>query len=435
MKAIQSERLTEEDTGREIDEHDIALKVIDVVKPENLLFSNSIFWIWKDKGVWGGVDDRILQKYVHIVISDYFKDIPISRARVQGVLDLLKTECYIDGHEFNTDKTRINCLNGELNFIGGKWVLEPHERSHYRTNQIPVIYDLEAEAPKFEQFMEDIFKGDGQPEHKAWLIMQCIGYTLLSSTQFEKFIMLIGSGANGKSVLLAVIEALMGRENVAAVQPYQFHNIFQRAHLQDKIANIVSELKVGAAIDDDVLKSIVSGESSTVEQKYKPPFEFQPFCTCWFGTNHLPHTKDFSNGLFRRAIVVPFNRTFSEAEQNRSLKQELIEELPGILNIALDALTDLLTENQFIEVDEVDKAKDSWRTEADQVAQFVEDYCDLTGVITSAELYRAYKEWAEKNGVQRMISQHTLTIRVQRFDVERGKVEGERGLIGIDLKI
>src|SRR5690606_24879426 len=123
------------------------------------------------------------------------------------------------------------------------------------------------------------------------------------------------------------------------VQPSEFGNRFQRGYLRDKLANIVTEIKQGEVIDDAALKGIVSGEPATVEAKFKDPFTIRPFATCWFGTNHMPHTRDFSDALFRRALVVQFSEAFKPELGNcdPNLKNKLLDELPGILNMALDA--------------------------------------------------------------------------------------------------
>jgi hypothetical protein len=87
-----------------------------------------------------------------------------------------------------------------------------------------------------------------------------------------------------------------------------------------------------------------------VEHKFRDPFEFRPYATCWFGTNHLPHTRDFSDALFRRAMVVPFNRKFTPGvDADPRLKDKLIEELPGILNLALDAYARVIERGAFTE--------------------------------------------------------------------------------------
>lgn len=79
---------------------------------------------------------------------------------------------------------------------------------------------------------------------------ELIGYTLLTTCRYEKFALLVGPGANGKTVLLGTIKALVGAKHAAAVQPSQFDNVFQRAHLQGKLANIVTEIAEGVVIAD-----------------------------------------------------------------------------------------------------------------------------------------------------------------------------------------
>ncbi|MCB9973989.1 MAG: hypothetical protein H6854_05490 [Rhodospirillales bacterium] len=134
-----------------------------------------------------------------------------------------------------------------------------------------------------------------------------MGYSLMCHADYEKFIILIGSGANGKSVFLSVLEALIGKENTAAVQPSKLADKFQRVFLHLKLINLVTEIAEGDLIADAELKAITSGEVTTVENKFERAFNFKPYCTCWFGTNHMPHTRDFSEALFRRALVIPFD--------------------------------------------------------------------------------------------------------------------------------
>lgn len=200
------------------------------------------------------------------------------------------------------------------------WCLEPHDKQSYRTTQLPIFYDPKAAAPRFEQFLYEVFEGDEDAEAKKILICELLGYSLLTSCEFEKFIILLGSGANGKSVLLHIVEQLVGTSQVAAVQPSQFDNRFQRAHLFGKLVNIVTEIAEGAEIADAALKAIVSGERTTAEHKHKSPFDFHPFSTCWFGTNHMPHCRDFSDALFRRAIILSFNRKFEGAHRDVNLR-------------------------------------------------------------------------------------------------------------------
>lgn len=141
------------------------------------------------------------------------------------------------------------------------------------------------------------------------------------------------------------------------------------------------------------MKGIVSGEPSIVEHKHKDPFMMRPFSTCWFGTNHMLHTIDFSDALFRRALVVSFNNTFKPELGNcdPNLKEKLLDELSGILNIALSAYANAIGNGFTMPLSCCESTKE-WRLEADQVAQFVDERCKkVSGYeVTIGEAFNAY---------------------------------------------
>jgi len=312
-----------------------AREVIESFGKENLITCESGTWNWQDsRGVWGKIADREIKQRVHDVAGG--RD--LTSNIVGSITDLTKTESYIARHYFNQSDKLISVANGVLELKDGQWLLTPNIRENYLTTQIPVKFDPKALAPRFERFLSEVFDGASDKHERIKAIQQGFGYTLLASCKFERFFILIGSGANGKSVLLSVLSALIGRDQTTAVQPSQFDQKFQRAHLDGKLLNCITEIAQGAEIADAQLKSLTSGEMTTAEIKFKDPFDFRPIATHWFGTNHLPHTRDFSDALFRRAILVEFPRTFSESERDVNLTKHLMNELSGILNFALDGL-------------------------------------------------------------------------------------------------
>ncbi len=400
----------------------------------NVIFTLGDFWQWDGSGVWRKIEAQAVKRVAHSLYPDKIK----SAHTVSSILELAKTEAFMDGESFTPpDEGRIiNCRSGVLRWAGKIWELRPHRKEDFATSQIPVAYDPAATAPRFEQFLDEIFAGDEDAEDKKILICEILAYSLLTSCEFEKFILLIGAGANGKSVLLNLLGKLAGRENVCAVQPSQFENKFQRAHLHGKLVNIVSELAEGAEIADAQLKAIASAELITAEHKLKPPFSFRPYSTCWFGTNHLPHTRDFSQALFRRAIVVTFNRVFSDQEQDHRLIEKLAAELPGVLNLALEGMAGVFERGTFTAPASSDRVRQEWRVQADQVAQFAEDCCrfepDLA--ITSKAIFERYQEWALEAGIVRRLNRGNFQNRMIRLGAvgHRG-AKGARMLLGVGV--
>ena len=415
------------------DDLQLARSVVQAIGQDNVLAADSFVWHWRNTGVWQKQEDRAVKQWVQQHLSEYARE--VRKSLVDSVTDLFRTEVFKPHHRFDIGPSEcVNTLNGELLLTGEQWELMPHDREHYRTTQIPVEYDPRAQAPKFITFLSEVFKGDPDAGDKATALLEMIGYTLMAHCRHEKFIILVGSGANGKSVFLSLLEALAGTENVAGVQPSQFDRSFQRAHLHGKLANIVTEIKQGEMIDDASLKGIVSGEPTSVEHKFKDPFVMRPFSTCWFGTNHMPHTRDFSDALFRRALVVEFNNKFKPELGNcdPQLKDKLMEELPGILSLALDAYAGALQVG-FTMPESCQHARDQWRLEADQVAQFVEAECEPDPLerMEPQKLFNAYRAWAQENGIHRQLTHKSFSDRLKALGYDTRKSNGKRYTAGL----
>ena len=433
LKTLRSDLKKDSYESNESQHFAAARDTIEEIGEENIKYGQGGFWEWKGNGVWEPMNDREMNKKIH----DSIDPTKITKNTVNSILDIIKTERFKSDLQFDKNCRDINCFNGELHLEKGQWVLNHAKRENYRITQIPLIYSKKSKAPRFMEFLNEIFENDPEIENKVQLVLEMMGYCLLSTTEFERFFILIGPGANGKSVLMDILASLIGSKNVCAVQPDQFENKFQRAHLHGKLLNLVTELPIGSKMADAQLKAISSGELSTAENKFSDPFDFRPYATCVFGTNHLPHTRDFSDALSRRAIIIPFNRVFAVEEQDRRLKEKLCEELPGILNLALEGLNRLFQQQDFTDIQEVVEAKLEWQLECDQAAQFVDEECligqDLE--IKSSSLFQAYEFWARDAGIKKTLGRKNFTSRLRRFGVipKRG-AHGVRMLNGVDIK-
>ncbi|MEE4219064.1 MAG: phage/plasmid primase, P4 family, partial [Xanthomonadales bacterium] len=423
--------IAEKSTSEDVPPIEYARKALEQYGEGNIVHALDAFWRYPGRGVWieehpGGVKQKI-----HAVIPDD----ELSGTAVDGVFKLARTAAFDAGAKFGEPFEGVNVRNGLLIHDGQRWELQPHRKDLFLLAQSPVVYDPTADCPRFKQFLAEIFDGDPDANEKALLLLQLIGYTLLPLSRFEKFALLIGKGANGKSVLLEVLMALLGFDSVAGVAPDKLNDKFQRAYLHGKLANIVTEIEEGAVIADAALKAITSGELTTAEHKYRNPFSFKPVSTCWFATNHMPHTRDFSDALFRRACLLTFNNKFEGERCDPHLKGRLLTELPGILNLALDAIGRVLAGDEFAEPASMMEARREWRLEADQVLQFVEECCHVgRGEIQKGILYRDYKDWAVDAGIHRTLAQKTFTNRLLMAGIGERRDQHARFYVGISLR-
>jgi P4 family phage/plasmid primase-like protien len=443
MGAIRD--VAKQDKAREAEDDprdhlELAQEIRRFVGASDLLATEACLWKYdREQSYWQPLGARG-EKFL---VQEQLASIPsiagsVSKALVEGVTDVLITDCFRREHVWNTGPADAGVVrNGELVLEGGEWRLVEHCREHYRTSCIPHDYDPEARAPRFEAFLAQVFEGDEDAEAKAQLILEMMGYSLFAHTRYEKFVMLLGSGANGKSVLLAVLEALVGPQNKAAVQPAKFDNANHRAYLLGKLVNLVTEISEGQLIADGPLKNLVTGEPITAEMKFKHPFDMYSYATLWFGANHLPHTRDFSDAMSRRVLIVAFNRKFTAMEgADPYLKEKLIAEIPGILNLALAAYANVVARGGISEPPSCALEREKWLLEANQVAQFVAARCDRgeydQDVIT---LYATFSNWARNRGHQAVVAYPKFVQRLTRLgiDVYSGE-ESEDMARGLCLK-
>lgn len=401
---------------------------------ENLVFSLQRFWKFEEKeGVWVDLPDEAVKRALQIVCRE--NGLPVKDNRIRGAFGAAKARFFRQVAFDRTDRRSIPAANGILRCEKGQWTLNPYRREDYRRVRLPVVYDPQAKCPRFDQFLKEVFEGTPDSHERGRLVLEFLGLSLTATTEFEKALMLVGSGGNGKSVLVRVLESMAGSRNRSAVQLKQLENRFQRAHLDGKIVNIMTELSEGAELPDAEVKAIISGEPITAEHKLRPPFEFFPIAKLWLLTNHLPGSRDLSDGLFRRFSILTFpNRFDDKPTRDTSLSEKLAAESSGILNYCLQALAGVYERGALTEPKSSREAVDAWRRDTDQVAAFIDEAMILEpgASISSKEAYESYQGWAKESGIRRLLGRKNFTQRLANMGVDAAKgTGGTRLLYGI----
>ena len=327
-------------------------------------------------------------------------------SKVNAIFELVKMEYGAKAEMFERKSPSICLNNGTLNPITGE--LFDHNSDDYLTNKLDITYDPQAGCPLWLQTLDEIFAPDLDKADKIKLIQEFIGYCLIPDTRMHKFLWMVGAGGNGKSLILAVLNSLVGKENISFAQIERLQDKFVRAELQGKLVNISSEMSAQATISDGYLKQIVAGDIIEAERKFQPPFSFKPYARLIAATNLLPRLLDHSEGFFRRAIVLRLNRQFKESEQDKQREQKLLVELPGILNWSVTGLQNLLQRTHFLIPPSSLSELEGYRVNSDPVRQFADELLqpstNKTDWAASGELYNAYKEWSQTNGYRTLAS-------------------------------
>lgn len=325
---------------------------------------------------------------------------------------------YLPAPNHSRDKVSINLLNGTFEF-GDKPILKPFDPSDFHKYQLPFAFDEKARAPKFKAYLDRVL-----PEKdKQAVLAEFLGYVFIpkSKLKLEKALFLYGSGANGKSVCYEIVRALLGTHNTSeyTLTSLTDNTGYYRAQIADKLVNYASE--INGKLDSTKFKSLASGEPMEARLPYGQPMIIEDYAKLIFNTNELPKDVEFNTAFFRRFLIIPFEVTIPQDEQNKNLHNEIIEaELPGVFNWVLEGLNRLISNEKFSECPSIDKALDEFRTESDTVKRFLneEGYKpDPDGKILLKEFYSKYREFALDEG-NRVLSKQSFRKRLEALRVQ-----------------
>jgi P4 family phage/plasmid primase-like protien len=233
------------------------------------------------------------------------------------------------------------------------------------------------------------------------LLQQYAGYLLLPDTRWQRFLMMLGDGANGKSVICAALRAMLGEENVSSVPLELFGEKFHLCETLGKLANIVAEVGELDRVAEGQLKAFVSGDPILFEQKFRPPFTAKPTARLVLATNNVPAFSDKTDGLWRRMLLLKF--TVQIPEEERVAGMDSAEfwrgEAPGIFAWALVGLAELRRQGGFIVPRPCQEDAEQLRADANPARRFLlEGYEEGDGEIRVDDLYTAYSNWSRQQG-------------------------------------
>jgi len=347
-------------------------------------------------------------------------------AKVSDLFGMLRLTCVVKDADFKPDTNYVCFQNGALDMTTFKLV--PHNPSFHLRSGRPAEWDVDAKSPVFETFLHDIFRDDKDRDEKMQFVLEWMGLCLVPDTSFEKFVVCVGEGGNGKSVLLKLMAELLGHENVYSAPIQRLGNRRALAELDGKLLLTSSEINENTVMDDGILKQIVSGDTVEAERKYEHPFTYTPVARIMLATNHLPKLRDVTHAFFRRLVMLRFNRNFTADEMDMNLPSKLNAELSGIFTMAVSGLRTLRGRGRFIVPTSSDAAADEYRENSDSIKLFATDILQRTGSgnkgMRPVSLYSLYVKWCRAFGFE-VENNITLGKRLKRLGFEKTRSNGK----------
>jgi len=373
--------------------------------------------------------DVLYEDYIKAECLKYLEN-ESQKARVEDATFQARMLCSIpEGRKIN-DRAGYFCVENGMYSIDDD-VLYPHTKEFYATYMFPVIYGPE-DVPICKRWLLFLNETIQTPAVIAQ-IQEFFGYCLTPSTAFEKCLLCLGPGADGKSTLLKILRAMVGPKNCAAVNIEDLDDQFQRSSLYGKLLNISTE--VGSkAMESKIFKAIVSGDSIQAAFKHENSFEFEPTCKMAFAANRFPRVLDNSDGFFRKILPIQFKKQFLTGG-DKGLLDTLKGELSGIFHWSLIGRKRLWEQKDFTECDETNRIMLDYRRSNNPVLCFAEDELEFGDPTDEAyeaskkEVYDLYATYCKENGYQKFSEENFFReLKAARHNLEqyRPQINGRR---------
>lgn len=450
----------EEKHDYELNEIGIKNRFIDLYG-ENLMFVEKLNWFYWNGTFWEETDDgQKIRRLVEKTIREYRKDLErlketldskeyekakkqhekfhnemLSHSKINNIIKEAKFDprIYKKNNILNNKDHFLNVLNGVIDLKTG--YLMSHKREYYFTKVININYPtIQVGLPVKTDLWNDFIKWAFM-DRKDLIdyVQMMVGYSLTGSTQEQTIFFMTGTGANGKSTFINIVQNLLGgyyrKLNSDSLMDKKNRSPINNdiAQLHDSRMTICSEIEEGNMWNMSLVKDLSGGDEISARFLNKEFFIFKPKFKVWIYGNYKPYLKGLDDGTKRRFRIIPFDNKISDKERKDDLEQLLKEELPGILLWAVEGSKkyfELKKTIKKIPLPEcVQLANDEYFRENDSLIEFLEDWFDEKqyfqngtihqGYIDKTELYKEYKKYSEDSGVGKVYSRNSFSKKLK----------------------
>lgn len=311
-----------------------------------------------------------------------------------NLMDQFNLTAVMPKPKVSPNSVMINLKNGTFVFDDGKFYLKPFDYKDMLLFQLPFEYNPDAEAPRFMKFLDEVV-----PEENAKIVIcEYIAYIFAKHLKWEKCMVFLGAGGNGKSVLMNIIVALLGEQNVThfSLGDLCDNKGYHRAEIENKLLNACSEIGASGS-SPDMLKQICSNEAIGARSPFGKPITISNYARMLFCANNISN-KDVeqTKGFFRKIIFLEFNPPVPKEKMNTNLSREIIEsELSGVFNWVLKGLKSITQPNRhgFTHSEHIENARRKIEKDSNSVTAFWTDSNYIASNIKHVELKHIFDEY------------------------------------------
>ena len=403
------------------------------------------FWYY-DGRKWIPYFEGLLDRDIYnaiLTIRTESPEVDFDAARIMGpVAKILRAKTASESRIYDPIHGRppvINLADCELwiNPVDGSVRKKAHSPESNLTYCLDIPLDTSATCPLFDETLAGIFRDERDRENVIRHLWEIIGYLLQPNKNIPVWFLFLGSGANGKSVILKVISALLGdavlEQSIAEFGPTRQ---FARANLLGKLLVVDDDVSAKTTLPDEFMKKLSENKHIVADVKFGPSIRFRSTASILLAANSIPGTRDFSHGMMRRASLIPFRRRFLPEEMDLDRADKIIAtELPGILVEALRGLKRLRKRGNFLTPRTCLDLREAWKEESNPLFGFVADVLDVGPHYSTPldTLWNLYRYWCADNGIDRYsVSRRALGRYLGEMGFRRKRgTNGKIQLVGV----
>lgn len=356
-------------------------------------------------------------------------------SRLKAMVELARSDpkLAVSASRLDADDHLLGVRNGVVDLKKG--ALMPNRPELLITRHAGGDYVGEAQCPRWLQFLSEVFDAD---QETIAAVQRLLGYTLTGLSVEEVMVFCVGFGANGKSIFGNVVAAVMGEyakaapSSMLAARRADDHGARPDLAMLEGVRLVsINELPAGLQLDEQVVKQVAGREPITARNLYVGFSSYRPRFTGWVRTNHKPIIKGDDDGIWRRIVILPFRRRFSEAERDPSLETKLMTERDGILGWMIEGAVQYLRSGlHFSPLMQAERTQ--YRKDSDLLGEFLDDRVtpDRAARVEQGEFYATWVHWCQQNGTHPG-SKKTFTQRLSERGVAISKSNGRRYYSGV----
>ena len=400
---------------------DLARYILATLYPNGTIHFWRGQWYAYDAGVYRVLDEDSLNASLYILEGTYFEetkkngdvvrrnivpDINLNRKVVDAMKALpgvmlepdVDPHCWIRHGACGHPAADLLVMKSNTLHLPSR-TTQPHTPEFFSLTKMDFDFDRDADAEDLVKFLISSLPGD-RGIKSALLLAEFFGYVLTPQCTRQKMLWLLGQRRSGKGTILRIIARLVGERNCTHPQLSEFGEKFALQPWEDKRLAIFADaedarLDVGKVRER--LKKITGFDPVQIERKGIAQVDARLHVKIVLAANEPPRLSDAAGALASRILSIDFPVSFAGCEDH-GLEERLVQNLPGILNWALDGLDRLNTQGDFTK--NISEGKADFELMTNPLGAFVEDCCDVgKGEVQTHVLFAAWKTWCAEKGI------------------------------------